>query len=140
MNPNYRRLVALALFMLTLNIAALAQDFRPKVRADIPFRFSAGGKVLPAGSYTLAINSGSHNVAIFQSNGIGTFLLGSPNDGSSDGRALLTFRLNNEDVYVLQKIQAPDVGVSFDSGKMSAHLVENRPAEATQVVLARLVR
>ncbi len=139
MNPNYRRLVALALFMLALNIAALAQDFRPKVRADIPFRFYAGGKVLPAGSYTLAVNSGSHNVAIFQSNGIGTFLLGSPNDGSSNGRALLTFRLNNEDVYVLQKIQAPDVGISFDLGKMSTRLVENQPA-STQVVLARLVR
>ena len=139
MNPNYRRLVALALFMLALNIAALAQDFRPKIRADIPFRFYAGGKVLPAGSYTLAVNSGSHNVAIFQSNGIGTFLLGSPNDGSSNGRALLTFRLNNEDVYVLQKIQAPDVGLSFDLGKMSTRLVENQPA-STQVVLARLVR
>ena len=140
MKSSYRRLVALALFMLALNIAALAQDFRPKVRAEIPFRVSAGGNVLPAGNYTLAISSESHNVAIFQSNGIGTFLLGSPNDGSSNGRALLTFRLNNEDVYVLQKIQAPDVGVSFDSGKISTRLVENQSAETTKVILASLVR
>ena len=78
MKEHYRRMAALALLVLALHAATLAQAFSPKVRAQIPFSFYAGGKILPAGSYTLAVNRETCNVAIFQtSTGIGTFLLGS---------------------------------------------------------------
>jgi hypothetical protein len=61
---------------------------------------------MPAGEYTFAVNRQNRTIAIFQNDkGIGSFLLGSPNDGSNNGRTLLTFRTNNEDVYVLQKLQ-----------------------------------
>ena len=66
MKEKYRKLVVLALFVLALTGASLAQDFSPKVRAQIPFSFYAGGKILPAGNYTLAIHRESNNVAIFQ--------------------------------------------------------------------------
>ena len=140
MKENYRRLAVLALFVLALNAATLAQDFGPRVRAQIPFSFYAGAKVLPAGSYTFAINRQNHEVTIFQDNkGIGAFL-GSPHDGSSNGLSLLTFRTNGEGPYVLQTLQGPDYGLSFSGGKTLSRLVEKRPAGATRVVLAELVK
>ena len=141
MKDNYRRLVALALFVLALNAAALAQDCGPRVRAQIPFSFYAGSKVLPAGSYTFAINRKSLNVTIYQNEkGIGIFLLGSPHDGSNNGFALLTFRTTGEGPYVLQKLQGPDYGLSFRVGKALSRLVEERPPDAIQVVVAELVK
>ncbi len=140
MKETYRRLAALALFVMALHAAALAQDFSPKVRARIPFSFYAGEKMLPAGTYTLAINRESNNVAIFQnSTGVGTFLLGSRNDDSSNGRSVLIFRSNGEG-YVLQKVTGPDFGVSFHAGKEGSHLVQDRLGNDTQVVVAELVR
>jgi hypothetical protein len=136
---NYRKLVVLALFVLALTGASLAQDFSPKVRANIPFGFYAGGKVLPAGNYTLAIHRGSNNVAIFQKDtGVGTFLLGSPRDGSRNGLSLLTFRANSEGTYVLQKIEGPDLGISFVSDKALSHLALNGSADSAEVVIAAI--
>ena len=134
---NHRKFVALALFVLALTGASLAQDFSPKVRANIPFSFYAGGKILPAGTYTLAVNRGSTNVAILQKDtGIGTFLLGSPRDGSRNGRSLLTFRANSEGTYVLQKIEGPDLGISFASHKALSPVVLNGSADSPEVVIA----
>jgi hypothetical protein len=141
MKEHYRRLAALALFVLALQAAALAQDFSPKVRAQIPFSFYAGGKMLPAGVYTLAVNRESHNVAIFQDNkGIGTFLLGSPSDDSNNGRSVLIFRNNGEGTYVLQKMAGPDFGVNFNIGKAVSRLAQDSSANYTEVVVAELVR
>ena len=141
MKEHYRRLVALALFVLALNAAALAQDFGPKVRAQVPFNFYAGGKVMPAGNYTFAINRQNHTIAITQyDKGIEAFLLGSPHDGSINGLTKLTFRANDEDVYVLQKLEGPDFGLSFNAGKAVSRLAQDSPATATQVVLAELVK
>ena len=141
MKGHYRKLVALALFVLALNIAALSQDFGPKVRAQIPFSFYAGGKKLPAGIYTLAVNRENCNVAIFQRNtGVGAFLLGSPHDGSSDGRSVLVFVADGEGTYVLEKIEERELGISFPTGKLISHVAMDRPANETQVVVAELVR
>src|SRR6516162_6926326 len=114
MKENFRTLATLMLFALALNAAALAQDFEQYVRAKIPFSFYAGGQVMPAGDYTFAINRQNRTIAIFQNDkGIGSFLLGSPNDGSDNGRTLLTFRGNAEDIYVLQRLQGPEFGINF---------------------------
>ena len=139
MKKNYRKFVALAVFVLALTGASLAQDFSPKLRAHIPFNFYAGGKVLPAGNYTLAVHPGSNNVAIFQKDtGVGTFLLGSPHDGSRSGRSLLTFRANSEGTYVLQKIEGPDLGISFVSDKALSRLALNNAADSREVVIAAI--
>jgi hypothetical protein len=136
---SYRKLVALALFVLALTGASLAQDFSRKVRANIPFSFYAGGKMLPAGNYTLAIHRGSNNVAIFQKDtSVGTFLLGSPHDGSRNGRSLLTFHANSEGTYVLQKIEGPDLGVSFVSDKALSHVALSSSTNSTDVVIAAI--
>ena len=38
--------------------AVLAQDLSPKVRANISFNFYAGSKMLPAGTYIVAVDPG----------------------------------------------------------------------------------
>ena len=139
MKKNYRKLVVLALFVLALTGASLAQDFSPKVRANITFSFYAGAKMLPAGTYTLAVHRGSNNVAIFQKDsGVGAFLLGSPHDGSRNGRSLLTFRANSEGQYVLQKIEGPDLGISFVSDKALSRVALNGSSDTKEVVIAAI--
>ena len=140
MKQNYRRLVALALLVLALHAATLAQDFALKFHAEIPFSFYAGSKMLPPGIYTLAVDRESHNVAIFQSNstGIGTFLLASPNDSSNDRRSVLIFRSDGVSTYVLQQLKGPDVGLGFNAEKGLSHLAEDQQADATQVVIAQV--
>jgi len=141
MKTSFRKLVALMLFALALDTLALAQGFDHRVRANIPFNFYASGKVMPAGEYTFAVNRQNRTIAIFQNDkGSGSFLLGSPNDGSKKGRTLLTFRTNNEDVYELQKLQEPDFGISFGAEQVPSHSAAVQPADATQVVVAQLVR
>ena len=58
MKEQLRKLVALALFVLALSVAVLAQDLSPKVPANIPFNFYAGSKMLPAGTYIVAVDPG----------------------------------------------------------------------------------
>lgn len=141
MKKNFRTLVALALFTLALNAATFAQQFGHEVRANIPFSFYAGGKVMPAGNYTITIDRLSFNIAIYQKDkGIGSFLLGSPYDGSSNGRTLLTFRANDEGIYALQKLQGPDFGLSFSAKNRLSRLVEDRPTDDTQTLVAELVK
>ena len=137
MKEKYRKLVVLALFVLALTGASLAQDFSPKVRANIPFSFYANGKMLPAGNYTLAVPRGTNYVAIFQKDtGIGIFLIGSPKDGLRTGRSLLTFRANSEGTYVLQKFEAPKLGISFVSDKALSHMALNGPNNSRDIVIA----
>jgi hypothetical protein len=141
MKKNLCRLRALMLFTLALSAATFAQDFGHTVRANIPFNFYAGGKVMPAGQYTLTYSRQNFNIAIYEKEkGFGTFLLGSPNDGTNDDRTLLVFRADDENIYVLQKFQGRDFGLSFSAGKRLSHLVEDRPANATQTVVAELVK
>ena len=135
MKENYRKFVALALFMLALSGAALAQDFSPKVRANIPFNFYAGGKVLPAGTYTVAVNRMNNHVALVQKDtGAGMFLIGSVNEGSRNGRAFLIFRADNEGIYVLQQVEGPDVGFNVVADKAHSQMVQNRAGGSSEIV------
>jgi len=140
MKTHYRKFVVLALLTLALSAAGLAQDFAPGVRADIPFSFYAGGKILPPGLYTLAVNMENNNVAIFQSQGAGTFLLGSRADGSNNGRYLLVFHANAEGTYVLQRVEEPNFGVGFVSEKAASHVAASQPADTTRIVIASLTK
>jgi hypothetical protein len=141
MKNNFCKMVALALFTFALGGAALAQDYEHKLRADIPFSFYAGNQLMPAGSYTFATNLATHNVEIGQSGkGSESFLQGSPNDGSNNGVAILTFRGDGTGTYALQKVQGRDFGVSFNADKVLSHLAAARPADATRTVIAQLLK
>lgn len=141
MKANVRILGALTLLTLVLSGAALAQSYEHNVRANIPFNFYAGGKLQHAGTYTFAINLENHNIAmVSRDKNTGGFLQGTPADGSKDGVALLTFRTDGGRVYVLQEIQWPDFGASFDVKKVLTDIVENQSAGSTETVVAQLTR
>jgi hypothetical protein len=135
MKEQSRKLVVLALFVLALSGVVLAQDLSPKVRANIPFNFYAGSKMLPAGTYIVAVDGLSHHVAVFQkASGTGAFLLPSQVDDAYSGPSLLTFRNNGEGTYVLEKIEGPDLALSFSTEKALSHIALNRPANDTTVI------
>jgi len=136
---SYRKLMSLALFLLALSGAALAQDYDAKVRANVPFNFYAGSKLLPAGTYAIAVNRVSNNVAIFQTDtGVGTFLFASQIDGSKDGRYFLIFRRDDEGVYVLQNIEEPGVGLHFATKRNLSLAADDRPDSIHRVVITAL--
>ena len=141
MRNNLRRLVALALFAIALTGAATAQNYSHVVRADIPFNFYAGSKLLPAGTYTFAFNDQNYNVLISDARkNYDSFLLGSPHDGSNNGITFLTFESNGEGTYVLRKVQGEDFGLSFNGSKRLSTQAANRPADPQQTVVAELLR
>ena len=136
---NVRKFVALALFTLALSGAALAQSFEQSVHANIPFSFYADGKLQPAGTYTFAINLSAHSIEMspdYKSSS--QFLVGSPADGTSKNVGILTFRTDGEKVYVLQKAQWMDYGVSFNIKRDLARAVDMGSLTQTETVIAQL--
>ena len=145
MKTNYRKLVALGIFILALNAVTLAQDFVSKVRVNIPFSFYAGDKMLPAGDYVLSLNRETSNIAIRgESHSAGAFLFGSPNDVINTGLATLTFHSNGNGEYVLGKVQGPDFALSFPARKAKAKVASTaaaaQPNHDSQVVVASLIK
>ena len=117
----------------------MAQNYDAKVRANVPFNFYAGSKLLPAGTYAIAVNRVSNNVAIFQTDtGVGTFLFASQIDGSKDGRYFLIFRRDDEGVYVLQNIEEPGVGLHFATKRNLSLAADDRPDSIHRVVITAL--
>ena len=136
MNHYLRKLMALAFFALALTGAALAEDNSHLVRADIPFSFYAGGKLMPAGEYTIAVNLEDHAIIIGQrATGNRSFLLGWSDGGSRDERTVLTFTLVAGDVYALRDLQSPDFGVRFNAKTSeSTTRVQNRTSEPVTII------
>ena len=133
---NLLKLVALALFTVALSGAALAQDDAQVVRADIPFSFYAGGHLLPAGEYTILVNPESRLVTIGQNEtGQRSFLLGSQDESSRDGRTVLIFNLGAGEVYALRELQGPEMGVSFNAkGSQRATRAKNQNSQPVEVI------
>ena len=136
MKKNYRKVVALALFALALSSVSFAQSFQHKLRADIPFSFYAGGKLLPAGRYFVTFDMNTRAVALIENvRGDGTFLTGMLQDGKKNQPSALVFRANNEDVFVLEDVRASDFGVSFNGKRASAVTSVERASERTETVI-----
>jgi hypothetical protein len=135
---NVRILVALALFALTLSGAALAQSYEYSVPVTIPFNFYADGKLQSAGTYTFAINPGTHSIQMSSDKAARFLGGGAPEDGTNKSVAILTFRSNGAGGYVLQKAQWTDFGVSFSLKSELARSADARDFNATQTVIAQL--
>ena len=133
---NLLKLVALALFVVALTGAALAQDNAHVVRANIPFNFYAGGHLMPAGEYTIWVNMENRLVTIGRkATGSKSFLLGSLDDSSRDDRTVLIFKLVEGEVYALRELQGPDLGVSFNAkGAPPAMRVQNEKSQSLEVI------
>ena len=136
MKKYLSKLVALALFAVALTGAARAQNDAHAVRANIPFTFYAGGKLLPAGEYKVSVDMEGHMVFIGQkATGTGAFLLGSPEDHSRDTRTVLTFKLVGGEVYALRELRGPDLGVSFNAaGARHALSAQNQKSQSVEIV------
>jgi hypothetical protein len=128
------KLVALTLFTLALNGAVWAQDLDHKVRAEIPFSFYAGDKLLPAGTYTFGYNIENHYLMIASKHDGGAALLvGFPADAGTNGPSVLIFRTDGEGVYALESLKATDFAVSFHADKTLARLAAKAPNSRTTV-------
>ena len=135
-----RRIVALMLFTLALSGAVWAQSFDHKVRAEIPFSFYAGSKLLPAGAYTLRFNIENHSLMIVNNlNADGARLMGYPTTAGKDGPSALIFRTNGEGVYALDSLKATDFALSFQADKTLAHFAINRKTDTTTVTRTRAI-
>ncbi len=95
-------------FLLGLGISAHAQD-PSGVVVKVPFEFVAGGKTLPAGTYTVGrLSPGIHPSLIIDSkdNGAVALVLPIVPDGDSAGRRDLSFeRVGGK--YFLSKVATP---------------------------------
>ena len=131
-----RTLIALMLFTLALN-AAWAQSFEHKVRAEIPFNFYAGDKVLPAGSYTFGFNMENHYLMIVNNgNAGGALLMGFSSDTRQHGSPVLIFRATGEEAYRLESLAGADFGLSFHSKKAVPQVASDRASGSTTTVTA----
>jgi hypothetical protein len=94
--------------LLGLGISVSAQDANGVV-VKVPFEFVAGGKTLPAGTYSVGrLSPGIHPSLIIDSKDTGAFALVLPivPDGDSAGRTGLSFeRVGGK--YFLSKVATP---------------------------------
>ena len=63
------------------------------------------------------------------------FVLGTSDDGSRDGRIVLTFKLASDEVYALRELQGPDMGLSFNAkASPTAMKAQNRNNETVTII------
>jgi hypothetical protein len=108
MKTSYFTVVLTMTCLLGLAISAHAQDASGVV-VKVPFEFVAGGKTLPAGTYSVGrLSPGIHAALIIDSKDNGAFALVLPAvpDGDSAGHTALSFERVG-DKYLLSKVETP---------------------------------
>jgi hypothetical protein len=113
MRNYFCRFLALALFAVALSGAVLAQGITYAVRANIPFDFYAGSKLMPAGEYTISINKADQLITIGEkATGNSSFLSGLLDDNTRQSRSVLVFQRAG-DTYALRELKSPEANMSF---------------------------
>jgi hypothetical protein len=111
MNIRFLKLIWLLGGLLALAIAGHAQS--PSATVHVPFRFVAGGKMLPAGEYTISDANISRVLLIRGSAGnslaVMTTAIGA---GTKTGKAKLSFERRGSELY-LSSIEMPDQSVGL---------------------------
>ena len=108
MKKSYLSIALTLTCLLGLGISARAQDASGVV-VKVPFEFVAGGKTLPAGTYSVGrLSPGIHPPLIIDSKDNGAFALVLPivPDGDSAGRTELSFERAGGK-YFLSKVETP---------------------------------
>ena len=106
MKKSYLTVVLTLTCLLGLGISASAQD-TSNIVANVPFEFVAGGKTLPAGTYSVgSVFPESDLTLIIRSLDKGGVLLPIIFDGASGGQAKLSFE-HVGDTYFLGEVQTP---------------------------------
>jgi len=103
-----KRIIAMAFCLASLIVASHASAQNHVVKADIPFDFTAGGKLLPSGTYLLTSDTISPNIIQIQSprQNVGVFSMAyasyaAPGDVSKPGKLIFN-RYGHQ--YFLSKI------------------------------------
>jgi hypothetical protein len=106
MKKSYLTVVLTLTCLLGLSISARAQD-ASNIVVNVPFEFVAGGKTLPAGTYSVGcVFPESDSILIIRSHDKGEFLLPIVFNGASGGQAKLSFEHVGE-TYFLGEVQTP---------------------------------
>jgi len=136
MKKYLSKLVALALFAVALSGAVVAQDSVHTLRANIPFSFYAGSRLLPAGEYTISVNLENRLVIFHQKdNGSSSMLLGSVDEKLPGDRTVLRFKLVDGEVYALSELQGPELGVGFKAKRAENTMnVRNQKSQSAVVI------
>ena len=118
-----KRIIAMAFCLASLIVASHASAQDHVVKADIPFDFTAGGKLLPAGTYLVTSDTSSPNVIQIQSSrqNIGVLSMAyaayaAPEDVSKRGKLVFN-RYGHQ--YFLSKIlcSSADINVQLPTSK-----------------------
>lgn len=138
MKKVVRTLAALMLLTLVLDCVGWAQSFDHKVRAEIPFSFYAGDKVLPAGSYTFGFNLQNHSLMIVNNrHADGALLLGLSSDANQPGSPVLIFRTDGEEAYALESLKGAGFNLSFRPKRVLSQVVSGRdPGSSMSITTA----
>ena len=110
MNIRSLKLIWLLGGLLALAIAGHAQS--PSAIVHVPFRFVAGGKMLPAGEYTISDANISRVLLIRGSAGNSLAVMTTPMGAGKTGKAKLSFERRGSELY-LSSIELPDQSVSL---------------------------
>ena len=108
MKTSYVTVAITLTCLLGLGIGAHAQD-AGRVIVTVPFEFVAGGKTLPAGTYTIGrLSPAIHPALLIDNKDTGAFAVVLPSvpDGDSAGQAELSFERLGDKVF-LSKVGTP---------------------------------
>jgi hypothetical protein len=140
-----RNAITIGLVMLFIAIAGAvsAQAQTPqRYRAEIPFDFSANGKHMTAGNYSvglMASASGSGPLTIQSRDGKVTRILAiSPHDSSSgtDNAKLVFLKTGNS--YALAEVRTPDYGAKMKKTKTNVQQIAMADARSEIVIVSLL--
>ena len=111
-----KNIAAIALFLVATFIAAgpaSAQDHA--IKATVPFNFTAGSKILPSGTYTIAVDMTAPDLLVIRSRDHkdGALCLGSPNqDKPGSDNTLVFHKYGNQ--YFLSDIRSKGTSMNLE--------------------------
>jgi hypothetical protein len=128
-----KRITAIALLAITNLVMAgnsIAQSHG--VRAAVPFDFTVGGKLLPAGTYTIKPSSGSVIVITNRDKPVSALTLVNPDSNKSPGRGKLLFHRYGDQYFLSEILCAgQDMSLALRTSKKEQQLQRQQAALAS---------
>ena len=112
---SFWTILTMAVVLAAVSVPVFAQS--GQLRADIPFPFQTGEKVLPAGTYYVDISMAHNRIVVRQTDGTHVVCLstGSRVDAAGPGTALVFQRYGNS--YFLRQVDTGTTGFQIPKSK-----------------------
>jgi hypothetical protein len=112
---NFSKILTMAVVLAAVSIPVFAESGR--MRADVPFPFQAGDKVLPAGIYDVQVALADHRIVVRQVNGnqVVSLSTGAATDPMGQGSALVFQRYGSS--YFLRQVDTGADGYKMPKSK-----------------------